>query len=291
MFQCLALEVYCGCGILLYENMNYFKSERCSLSRIVSIYAEMDWLMLKYVVLRTHGGLGNQLFQVLLGRVLSEHKRIQLCEVHDLRYPHAFPRCQELIHSGCPSGWQRFVSDARIPKILQRTLGEDEAPWRFGNCIYLDGYFQNKKHFERFQSTDIAGHLQRFRDELIIKPADIDDRLFHLRIGDFFNSQKEAISHVQCRLEAVPSGAHIMTNDEELLQQIEIAKIIKAKRLSLVGTKDKSAIDVLRAMSRYRYIDANDSTLTFWSSVLAGSQVSFEIQSLSECRDYFTSIR
>jgi hypothetical protein len=39
-------------------------------------------------ILRTHGGLGNQLFQVLYGRLFAEQFRLDLVEVHDISYNH-----------------------------------------------------------------------------------------------------------------------------------------------------------------------------------------------------------
>lgn len=247
--------------------------------------------MLRYVILRTHGGLGNQLFQVLLGRLLAEHKRIQLREVHDIRYAHAFPRCQELKSSSSPSQLQSFISAARIPKILQRTVGRTESPWKFGESIYLDGYFQDKSCFMDFKPSLIARHLQDFRDELSIRHEKINARLVHLRVGDFFDDEDAAIAHVIVRLEHARAGFHLMTNDEKLLQHFKIQEFIRAKEAHLITTKNMSAVDVLRTMSQYRYIDANDSTLTFWSSVLAGCQVTFKSRSLRECCDFLSSTR
>lgn len=244
--------------------------------------------MLRYAILRTHGGLGNQLFQVLLGRLLAEHKRIQLREVHDIRYAHAFSRCQELKSGNNPSQLQSFISAARIPKILQRTIGRIESPWKFGECIYLDGYFQDKSNFIEFSPSAIARHLQDFRDELSISKARDDTRLVHLRVGDFFDNEEAAVAHVLARLEDALPGFHIMTNDEKLLQHFKIREFINAKGAQLVSTQNMSSIAVLRTMARYCHIDANDSTLTFWASVLAGCQVSFKSKSLRECCDFLS---
>ncbi len=245
--------------------------------------------MLRYVILRTHGGLGNQLFQVLVGRLLAESRRIQLREVHDLRYAHAFPRCQELKFGDSPSKLQTFISAARIPKILQRIAGRDESPWKFGESIYLDGYFQDKSSFIEFKPSAIARHLQDFRNELSIKQAKIDARLVHLRVGDFFDNEDTAVEHVLARLEDARAGFHVMTNNEKLLQHFKIQELIRAKEAHLVTTKNMSAVDVLRTMSHYRHIDANDSTLTFWASVLAGCQVSFKSKILQACCDFLSS--
>lgn len=248
-------------------------------------------MSLRYLVIRTHGGLGNQLFQLLFGRLLSEYSALQLREVHDDRYPHGFSRCEKFVQSDSPSNWQTIISAARIPKILSRKLGLAEAPWRFGQTLYLDGYFQNKIHFIDFSSYDIDKHLDKFRDELSIQPAYLDNKLIHLRLGDFFLKQEVAINHVKSRLKNIDDYAHLITNDEKLLEHSEIGNILKQRGIQLVNTAEMSAADVLRIMSRYRYIDANDSTLTFWASVLAGSQVSFNSVTLAECRDFFCGMR
>ena len=44
------------------------------------------------VVARTHGGLGNQLFQVLYSRLVAAGRMgSRLLIIHDRNYPHAFP--------------------------------------------------------------------------------------------------------------------------------------------------------------------------------------------------------
>ena len=50
----------------------------------------------KDLILRTHGGLGNQLFQVAYGRLYSKKFNLNLKEIHDSNYKHKFGRIKEL---------------------------------------------------------------------------------------------------------------------------------------------------------------------------------------------------
>lgn len=239
----------------------------------------------EFAVLRTHGGLGNQLFQVLFGRLFAEQRGLVLCEVHDLRYRHKFSRSVALARSGEPSAWQRWISAARIPKLLERACGRPEEPLRLGHSFYLDGYFQRAENYAQFPDDVVGRQLQRLANELAIEPANLESWLVHLRLGDFFTNRTAALLHVKERLAKVPQGAHVMTNDETLLRDPEVVELMAARSAELVSTNDMPAEQVLRTMARYRRIDANDSTLTFWSSVLGGCEVVLRDQRLRDCRD------
>lgn len=244
-----------------------------------------------YAVLRTHGGLGNQLFQVLFARLLAEHEGLELRETHDLRYRHAFARSGAVAAAGAPHRWQSMVSAARVPKLLQRFFGRAEGTWRLGRSVYLDSYFQQATAYTAFSPQAIARHLQRFADELGLRPADLDACLVHLRVGDFFSDRATAKAHVLERLQAVPDGARLMTNDEALLGEPELASAMAARNAALISTQGMAAEGVLRTMARYTRIDANDSTLTFWSSVLGGCEVPLRDESLRACRDFLVRCR
>lgn len=243
------------------------------------------------VILRTHGGLGNQLFQILFGRLFSEHTGYPLKEIHDLRYPHAFNRSELLVRSEKPTNWQAFLSAARIPKVLQRTFGRIEKPLQLGRAFYLDGYFQSMELYKLFAAKDLTRQLKKLADELSIGPADLDVCLVHLRVGDFFADSSVAKMHVLERLKNTPIGANVMTNDECLLRHPDIANIFKLRVLKLITTVGMPPEEVLQTMARYQRIEANDSTLTFWSSVLGGSELSLKDKSLRDCHDFLKKHR
>lgn len=233
------------------------------------------------VILRTHGGLGNQLFQILYGRLFAEAQHCGLRELHDQRYEHKFDRAAVPSPAPAPSNWQRAVSAARIPKVLQRVVGRAETPWRCAGDWYLDGYFQTDFQYRAFEDGAVHRELCRLASELGIGPSQDETCLVHLRVGDFFGDNEAALRHVTTRLRTIPAGAHVITNDEALLEDPEARALLDARQGRLITTADFSAEDVLRTLARYRVVDANDSTLTVWAHVLAGTQVDFQNLRLS----------
>lgn len=243
-------------------------------------------------ILRTHGGLGNQLFQVLYGRLFAEKFGLNLREVHDTRYKHAFQRSAAMRRQSQPLGpHETVVSALRIPKVLQRVFRGSEQPmWLFGTA-YLDGYFQNPASYAIFDSEAIGRQLRALGSELSIQPAHINQCLVHLRLGDFFKSRSHARDHVVQRLAAVAPNSSVMTNDEELLAEDAIAALLATKGCSLVPTAGLPSEDVLRLMASYRRLDANDSTLVFWASVLGGCHAPLRDQRLRATQELFLNSR
>ena len=247
--------------------------------------------MSRDIILRTHGGLGNQLFQILYGRLFSECMGASLKEIHDLRYPHAFSRSGLLVRGEKPTPWQAFVSAARIPKVLHRTVARIEKPLSLGRSFYLDGYFQGVEFYKPFTAKALTRHLEILANELSIGSANLDVCLVHLRVGDFFADVATAKMHIIERLKNTPTGSHVITNDESLLDDPDIAPFIELRALKLVTTVGMPAEEVLRNMARYRRLEANDSTLTFWSSVLGGSELSIKDKTLRDCHDFLKKHR
>jgi hypothetical protein len=246
---------------------------------------------MRYAVLRTHGGLGNQLFQILFGRLLSEQLGLELREVHDDRYRHAFQRSSSLEKAPAPTIWQSILSSARLPKIAERYMHRVEGPLWLGRSAYLDAYFQGPAAYEGFTAAAVSRQIDRLARELKISEAYIDARLVHLRLGDFFSDRTQARNHVLERLSDVAPGSWVITNDEPLLQDPDVARRMTTRDLKLVSTKGMAAEMVLQTMARYQMIDANDSTLTFWSSVLGGCEVALRDPRLRACRDLLVQCR
>jgi hypothetical protein len=244
--------------------------------------------MPEFAVLRTHGGLGNQLFQILFARSFAEQHGLILREVHDQSYDHAFPRSTALKHAGTPSTWQRAISAIRVPKISSHKFGRAEKPWKLRHTTYLDGYFQNVEPYQLFPADIIRCQMGSLADELQIRPADGTGNLVHLRLGDFFDDQKSAREYAKLRLEAIQDGSDLMTNDEELLNEPNLADIVNRKRANLVSTKGLQAEEVIRKMSCYSQIDANDSTLAFWAAVLGGRTLNLTNKFLNGSYKYFS---
>jgi hypothetical protein len=161
-----------------------------------------------------------------------------------------------------------------------------ERPHRFFADWYIDGYFQNGSQYRDFNDEVVRKHLAQLANELGIRSASEDAYLVHLRLGDFFTNPSVARRHLIERLGSIPNCAHIMTNNEAMLDEPEIRILMAQRGAHLVTTSGFAALDVLRTLARYRRIDANDSTLTVWAHVLAGTQVNFRDPRLSELAEY-----
>jgi len=228
------------------------------------------------VVLRTYGGLGNQLFQLVYARLYADHIRFTLCEVHDQNYKHRFTRSKEL--EKCPdhiSPIQQFLSSLRLPKILHR-IGWIKYE-RIAICgdIYLDGYFQSAEQYEHFEPFNIAVQLIRVRHELQISTEKKSETLVHLRLGDFFSSDEAARSYAVQRLREVPPGSTFITNQESLFADPNLQSVLANTGCKLQTTKGFSPEAIIRLMSQFKNIIGNDSTLVFWASILGDCNVKF----------------
>jgi len=240
------------------------------------------------VILRTHGGLGNQIFQILYARLIAEKFGLELREVHDLRYKHGFPRSLKLRHPAVPlSMLEKVFSALRLPKVLNRAFDRPELPLEVLGSLYIDGYFQAAAPYEQFTGTMIREQLLQLQSELSIKPPKFNFHLVHLRLGDFFKNKNEAINHVADRLSKLKGNSSIITNDENLLEEPKLASILLQKKCKLIPTSKLTAEQILLLMSTFRYIDANDSTLVFWASILGGCQIDLQDVTLRATQGLF----
>ena len=236
------------------------------------------------VVVRTHGGLGNQLFQIFYARLLAVGRAQNYTEIHDANYAHAFPRSSELRAAPVSANWwQKAISAARVPKIL-RTLGiSSSGKFDVAGYCFLDGYFQFAEDYENFSESAVKEQVDSFRLELGIHvaAATIGSALYHIRLGDFFNDTDSAIAHANERVQVLSDGSFIITNQEEIFKEVPIARSLNEKGCKILSTQGFSAEEVLRVMVQFEEIISNDSTLAFWASVLGGRKATFESQRLN----------
>ena len=243
------------------------------------------------IILRTHGGLGNQIFQVLYARLYSDQNGTELGEVHDSSYNHHFPRSLELIKRNAElSYFQRFISSLRLPKLLNRIGFYKVETFSVFGSTFLDGYFQTTTQYRSFDSKKITRELIRIRDELKIQNTKKKKLLIHLRLGDFFESVEEAKKFALTRLLELPLGATIITNQENLLADPELKSLLDIADCKVLTTVGFTSEEVIRLMSSFETIITNDSTLTFWAAVLGCCNVDFKNPSLSELFYYFKKL-
>lgn len=238
------------------------------------------------IVARTHGGLGNQLFQIFYARLLAKQSETpDLIVVHDLRYKHRFDlSTQFAVLRGPPPPLVHWLSSIRLPKLVSKVRLTYVESMRLGGTIYLDGYFQRPDQYNAFSDRQLFEELRRLRAEFNID-GDFDSvTLIHLRLGDFFGNEADQINHLEVRLRRLPRDAHIITNRDDLLLIPDYAAALKTFGCQHIPTSTLSADALLRLMSRYKSIESNNSTLAFWASVLTGSEVAFSLVPLTSLR-------
>lgn len=238
------------------------------------------------VVVRTHGGLGNQLFQLFYARLYARDRRAPLRECHDIRYRHAFPRSGELDHAIEPGPATELISAFRIPKIMTR-LKLGAGSLNLLGTTFLDGYFQQPADYASFHDTALRRELIRLRTELGVAAVPDRDVGMHLRLGDFFSTDAALLDHLENRLRRLRAGVAIITNEEERLSTPAVASKLAAAGAYIVPTGDMTAEQVLRTLASFREVDGNESTLLFWASVLSGMHCEFRSPNLHALRARF----
>lgn len=243
------------------------------------------------IIVRTHGGFGNQIFQILYARLMSKHYSIPYMEIHDDSYPHGFKRATGLkISTGKIQLIERLVSACRLPKIVNR-LGISKKGWiKFCGTFYLDDYYQTVEHYDNFSELAIREELMRIADEMKISGEKKYNQLVHLRLGDFFKNQTDTQVHIMERINTMKENSFIITNQEELLLTPVVVSALERKSCQLISTSNLNPDDLIRKMAQFKFIDANDSTLTFWTSVLGGSLVNFKDIRLKNLHNLFVNI-
>lgn len=244
---------------------------------------------MSHVIVRTHGGLGNQIFQLLYARLYVRRSGAMLFEVHDLRYPHAFGRSVEIARAPAPSVFERAISVLRLPKLVTRLNLHRDAVTVFGTR-YLDGYFQRIADYAGFDDAVLRQELIRLRDELKVSDTPVRARGMHLRLGDFFESDVAVTTHLKERLARLGPDTGIVTNEEARLNTPLAAAAIAANGARVVATGDMTPEQVLRTLASFERIDGNDSTLLFWASVLSGMTCEYRNPELRALRERFLHV-
>lgn len=241
------------------------------------------------VVVRTHGGLGNQIFQIFFARLCAQTLGTCYTEVHDTNYEHKFARSRELRPASASiTKLQYLISGYRVPKLLLRLhLHKSEKIVVFGDT-FLDGYFQRVSDYMSFPDALIAAQIEDLRQELSIRHHDSNQStLYHIRLGDFFSSHQDARAHALDRIEMLNAGSTIISNQEEIFLEDFVQDKLRGKGCVLRSTVGYTSEDVLRLMSKYGRIVTNNSTLALWASVLGSCHTEFSDSRLAAVHDRF----
>ena len=225
------------------------------------------------ILLRTHGGLGNQIFQTyfaLCCKFQYEFERV-VC-LHDDRYHHRFKADSQLQRISDRATLGEIVLSAiRIPKLARRIFRLDREFVDFGGVRVLDGYFQDKTSYEQFSIESKSKALSQLRLLMEIREASAASarRLEHIRLGDFFSNQSAEEEAARAILRKITSDSDIITNNEPLVRSL-CAETDLSCELNILPTENMSGNELLHLMGQYEEISSNNSTLALWSALLYG---------------------
>ena len=225
------------------------------------------------VLLRTHGGLGNQIFQTYFALCCKfEYEYDRVVCVHDDRYHHKFKADSHLQRISDKPAWGEIALSAiRIPKLLKRIFRLDCEFVDFGGVRVLDGYFQEKKLYEHFSIQSKSKALSQLRTLMEIKETCVASvkRLEHIRLGDFFSNQFSEEEAARAILKEITNDSHIITNNEPLVRSL-CAETSLSCELTIIPTENMSGNELLHLMGQYEEVSTNNSTLALWSALLYG---------------------
>ena len=225
-----------------------------------------------FFVVRTHGGLGNQLFQIFYAILLRNRvSRARLTVIHDSNYGHGFEldKNLEVAYSSKVGFIPNIISKARIPKVISRLLRREIGRFSLLNYHFLDGYFQDVRNYNNFDDMEISDALNELKGHLVPK-ADECDRssvLYHFRLLDFFRSESEELKYIKAQFSDVSAKSSIVSNNDNLFRRPEIQKYLRKKNINHIESDGLSSVEVLLLMMGYGTIHSNNSTLAFWAAI------------------------
>ena len=228
-----------------------------------------------------HGGLGNQLFQYLLAKVLIvKHPQYEIKMIDDFLSKYNVVRNFELSNILNGREGQFYSADwlirLRLPKIMGRLSRTGESIMRIPCYGYIvDGYYQSVDSYLTFSDDSIASAIESIRAavkkrNILIQP--LKNKVRHLRLTDFFKSDQDARAYVRKCLTEVDSDLDFVTDQEDLLLD-ELKHFKSHFKVNLIPTSHMQAWDLVTLMSSYKQIITNGSTLPMWTAILAKTEL------------------
>lgn len=234
------------------------------------------------IILHSHGGLGNQIFQILAAKLLSFQFKVNKIQIyHNDKYNHSFKLSDKFYIYDKAKGLILFLSKLRLPKFFFRLNLSDKEYLNFYRFFFLDGYFQDISFYQKFPREVINSNLSYLRKLLLVtKLKRKNKKLYHLRLGDFFLNRELAKNYAINYIKKCENLSHLITNQEDLLSSNNLNKLIKYKKIKIIKTGKIKATDLLNFMASYDEITSNSSTLAFWAAVLGESKLNIKSKRL-----------
>ena len=180
------------------------------------------------VIVKIHGGLGNQLFQYAIGRAVSLRLNCDLAldtsfypqqtfrkyELDKLNIQARIATKEEIMHAGGGRGFfQRVIRKLLLTKIMYPNYLSELQSISYVDAIdscqlgsYLDGYWQNPRYFEdyKYQLQDDFKPIKSISDLAqgwLLKIENTNSVSLHVRRGDYVTDPHTNSMHGVCSLE------------------------------------------------------------------------------------------
>jgi hypothetical protein len=252
------------------------------------------------ILVKTHGGLGNQLFQMFFALALSDKVQDKGITVfHHSRYKHRFELSPifELYRTES-SDIYSIISSMRMPKLLTKMGLISSGYLHLGTLYVLDDYFQNLEQYTCFTPKNLRSSMKAIKSLFSHEPCSKKDSLYHMRLKDFFRSEREEGDYLLERIKNIRDGSDIITNNDELFERLVDSAQLDQRNIHLIKTSDAKAEDILRLMTNYRTINSNGSTLAVWAALLSDINLTSSdgrldsfikvMKDATACQDYIT---
>ncbi len=225
------------------------------------------------ILLRTCGGVGNQLFQSNFALLIaSRSNNAKIFHLHSTNYKRVAKWELDFFNFLPARNFHFLIILLRLPRLLVYLKIRKKEFIRIGNFVIVDGYFLEKSNYDGFSKNEIEGCIDYLRRFIGVKRSKKARTLLHLRLGDFFNSYQEKEFYLRHIFSQIDDKVDLITNEEDFL--IDIFNNIfesKFEMFKLLSTASLSSIEILELATEYDIIWYNGSTLLFWSSVLGSS--------------------
>lgn len=230
------------------------------------------------IILTTHGGLGNQLFQLLYGLALSSKTQEKLVVVHNARYQHRFGLSPKFEHIQKGGQLSYLLSSCRLPKLLSRLSRTRIEKMRVGNWYILDGYFQSVEDLQEFSEIDLVTALSYLLNVYISAEDATAGHLVHLRVHDH-SSDIDAFGMFEAQLADLSSDTSLICNRDESLARFLSGRDPNEVPIH-IRTDALSPDELLMLIMKYKKVTGPDSTLAAWASILSGNEYSIDKKTL-----------
>lgn len=175
------------------------------------------------VIVRLHGGLGNQMFQYAVGKSLSSKLGVPLgLDIRDLtkgettndftfrKYELNYFSIEGEVFLSSPSflGGFFFKYFSKYKRYVEPSFYYDSSFNKLKDNVYLDGFWQSEKYFNNIRSELVNDFqinkpfsLSEYNCNLINRIQSINSVSLHIRRGDYVSNSEAAQVHGVCSLE------------------------------------------------------------------------------------------